>query len=667
MALRFRVPTPLAAGAALAMLVALFHLTGLAGALDRAWFDFLSRRLAEPASAHPEAVMVLIDEETVAAVAQRGERWPWPRERFAGLFAAIHQAGARAIAADLLFLEPSEDGAQDDVLASYTVATGTHLARLTGQVPALPSTAAQPLPVMGLVEYHPDLDGTVRRYAFPQSLAAVTLPREIYPHATPKLRWYGGTHALGRQALRAQDLVAEGREILAAVRASGADEFDPKSVRQALESLPPGRFRNELEGRTVFIGASHAAGFDLKPFPIGPREPGVLVHFTAWSNAVQGTWFRQAPGLGVAATIAILSGSLTLFWRQASLARLAWMAGGIILALLGSGVAGFAFHYWEPVALPVFATAAVFTTLAVRHWREESAAKRQLGDLFGSYVSPQVLTRLLEHPDRLRLGGECREVTVFFSDVAGFTELSEKVGPETLVAVMNDYLSEMSEYLIEQGGYLDKYIGDAIMGVFGAPEPQDGHALAACRAALSCRDRLHELAPGWEARHGVRLSARIGINSGVAVAGNVGSARKRNYTVLGDCVNLASRLEGANKAYGTTILIGEATAALVGDDVLTRPVDFLRVKGKSTPVRTYELLALAGSASPGQREQARAHTHAHALYQAQKFQDALESYQIILARDAGDHLAAVYRDRCRSFLDNPPPADWDGVYQLKDK
>lgn len=656
------------AGAALTLALFALLATGLPGALNRTAFDSLTRLFANPARAHPDALLVLIDEDAIATAARRGERWPWPRESFAALLLALHQAGARAIAADLLFLEPSEDAYQDDLLASAVAATGTHLAALNYRQPVLRPVDGSPLPPTGLVEYHPDSDGVIRHYIYPLSLAQ-TVGQPDFPQwkYLVLLRWPAGTTALGRQALGAGPLIDHGRALLHSVRATGADELDPTALRHALATLPPLHFGGELRGKTVFIGASHAAGFDLKPFPIGPREPGVLVHFTAWSNAMNRDYFRQLRGLDLVIALALTAFFLIFHWHQTHLVTLTTIATLLTLTLLAVTLAGAYFGFWFPPALPVLALALTFTTLTVRHWNSENQAQRRLSELFSSYVSPAVLRRLQEHPDRLRLGGERRDVTVYFSDVAGFTELAERCGPETLVTVMNEYFGEMSDILIQHGGYLDKYIGDAVMAVFGAPDDQPDHAVAACRAALACRDRLAALAPAWAARHGVRLSARAGLNTGTAIAGNIGSARKRSYTVLGDCVNLASRLEGANKAYGTSILAGPETVRQAGHTILFRPVDLLRVKGKSHAALVHEPLAPTELASPAQTALAHDHAAAWAHLQARRFQNAFDAYQALLARDAGDLLAQEHARRCRSYLDNPPPPDWDGIHHLKDK
>lgn len=651
-----------AVGGMLAGLLVLFSLAGLPGHLDRAWFDFLSRKLADPGSADSRAVMVLVDEATVRDVAtRRGDRWPWPRDTFAGLLSAIHQAGAKTIVVDLLFLEPSENAANDEILGAMVGATGAVLSSLPGQ-----NQVVAPGARSGWVDYPADTDSTIRRYRFPDSLAAATgIPT---PAGSPLLRWYGRLDQIrDHQKFSALPLVAEGRRIQEALRRNKVDEFDPDAVRRALDGLPKTTFQDVLKDKVVFLGVNHAAGFDVKTFPVGPKQPGLLCHWTAWLNAIQGTWFREIPGFAAASTTLILVLAMGCFWTDSRPGHLAALAGSVLAILVGSSWISFVFSLYLPVALPVMGTALSFTVLAARHWQSESEDRRRIGLLFGSYVAPEVLDYLREQPARLNLVGERREATVYFSDLAGFTELSEKLSPEALVEVMNLYLGDMSDILIREGGYLDKYIGDAIMGVFGVPQPRADHALAACRAALASRDRLAGMADGIQKAHGVRIFARIGINSGPVIAGNLGSARKVNYTVMGDTVNLASRLEGANKPYGTTILLGEATEAAAREDIITRPVDLLRVKGKEHAVMTHELLALAGGLPAETLRAVDLQKSAYADYRARRFSAALKGYGAAAEIQPGDALIDLYRDRCLAFLGNPPPADWDGVWILKEK
>lgn len=653
---------PWGVGALVAGLLVLLSLAGFPDNLDRAWFDFLSRKHARPATSDPAAVLVLIDEATVRAVAaHHGERWPWRRDTFAALIAALHQAGARTIVADLLFLEPSEDAANDEALGAMVLATQTILARLPDQAPVVATGSRT-----GRVDYPADPDGVIRRYPFANSLAEAASAEG--PSGTRLLRWYGGLHALApSQKLSALPLVAEGRRIQDALQKAGVDDLDPRALAAALKILPKNTFQNALQDKVVFLGVNHAAGFDVKAFPVSRIEPGVLFHWTAWSNAVQGTWFRELPGLATTVAGVLLVASLAFFWRSAQLPRLAARTAAVLILLACASWGGFCAGIHFPAALPVLSTVLAFTVLAARHWQSESDEKQRIGQLFGSYVAPEVLAYLRENPERVKLGGERCDASVYFSDLAGFTDLSEKLSPEDLIALMNEYFGEMGDILIHEGGYLDKYIGDAVMGVFGVPRAMPDHALAACRAALACRDRLADMAQDIHRRHGVRVFARIGINTGPVVAGNLGSARKVSYTVMGDTVNLASRLEGANKPYGTTILLGETTKAAARAGIITRPVDLLRVKGKEQAVMTHELLALSGDAPAEILQTAELQQNAYAHYRGRRFAAALEMYSDVAKRLPGDTLVDLYRQRCLAFIENPPPPDWDGVWVLKEK
>lgn len=305
-----------AVGGLVAGFLGLLVFAGFPATLDRAWFDFLSRRHASPAAAPADAVMVLVDEAAVAAASATGERWPWKRGTFAALLAALHQAGARAIVVDLLFLEASEDAAEDEALGAMVRATGAVLARLPGRPPVIAPDA-----LSGLVDYPADADSTIRRYAYPDSLVAAT--GAPVPPGTPLLRWYGGLGMVpARLKLGAWPLVAEGRSIQERLRASGVDEFDPTAVSSALAGFPKQRFQDAVKDKVVFVGVNHAAGFDVKAFPVGTVEPGVLCHWTAWGNAVQASWFREVPGFAPVLAFLILAGAFAVWWPAAEPLRL---------------------------------------------------------------------------------------------------------------------------------------------------------------------------------------------------------------------------------------------------------------------------------------------------------------------------------------------------------
>jgi adenylate cyclase len=297
----------------------------------------------------------------------------------------------------------------------------------------------------------------------------------------------------------------------------------------------------------------------------------------------------------------------------------------------------------------------------------EEREKRRARETFGRFLAPSVVAEVLDG-GKLELGGEKRELTVLFSDIRGFTSISEKLDPHLLLEFLNEYLTPMTEIIVSgHEGTLDKYIGDAVMAFWGAPKPQGDHALRACRAALAMIDRLAELRPAWTARGLPEIDVGVGINTGPMSVGFVGSEdRFYNYTVLGDAVNLASRLESANKQYGTRILLGEETRAQAGEAVVTRPLDRVRVKGKREPALIHELLALA----PAPPELAAFLTQfawGLSAYQAQRWDEAVARFEEADRLRGGDAPSLVYVSRCEAMRRAPPGPEWDGVFEMKSK
>jgi adenylate cyclase len=280
--------------------------------------------------------------------------------------------------------------------------------------------------------------------------------------------------------------------------------------------------------------------------------------------------------------------------------------------------------------------------------------------------STALVRELMEHPEHLSLEwGDRREMSVYFSDIAGFTTISEGLSPEDLVALLNDYLTNMTDLVLEHGGVVDKYIGDAVMAFWGAPLPDPDHARHAILCALAMRRRCDELRAGWHQRYGHEVFARAGVNSGEAVVGNMGSKHKYNYTVMGDMVNLAARLEGANKAYDTFLMVSAATIEKCGDVVDSRELDRIAVKGKDLPVTVFEILDEKGKTDPERLAIARRFEEALALYRAREFTAALAIFEELAAK--GDGPAGTYVERCKLFVTDPPPDSWDGVWRMKEK
>ena len=384
--------------------------------------------------------------------------------------------------------------------------------------------------------------------------------------------------------------------------------------------------------------------------------PGVFIHATAIRNLLERTalaptpaWLDSVIDLMLAAAASLLALAFKPVRAGLVLASGLVVWAGIATAALVQGMV-------LPVIVPAIASAVAFSVMLGWRFAVSDRDKRFLRVSFALYLAPSLVDRLVDGSNPPALGGEEREVTLFFSDLAGFSTMSEGLAPEETVRIMNAYLGAMTDEIERAGGMVDKYIGDAIVALFGAPLAAPDHARRAVKAALDCRARLTELnreLPGLKNP----LSQRIGLNSGPALIGNIGSDRRFNYTAMGDTVNLAARLEGANKIFGTDILVADATA-MAAPDVPWRELDYIRVVGRTTPVAVFTPLL------PGQEALADAYAQALAAFRRRDF-----AATVALLADfiRGDKASAQLHRRAEAYLKAPPPADWQPVNELTEK
>ncbi|MDP2982585.1 MAG: adenylate/guanylate cyclase domain-containing protein, partial [Candidatus Latescibacter sp.] len=322
-----------------------------------------------------------------------------------------------------------------------------------------------------------------------------------------------------------------------------------------------------------------------------------------------------------------------------------------------------------PMVAPAFATILLSYISAVTYnFLSERRQKAVIRGAFAHYVPGKVVGELLKNPDMLKLGGEERVMTVIFSDVAGFTTISENLSPTQLVELLNEYLTAMTDIVFSYDGIIDKYEGDAIMAEFGAPLPDDEHALKACYAAIDMQKKLVEMRTKWKSEGRAELKARVGINSGPMVIGNMGSREIFDYTVMGDNVNLSSRLEGANKVYGTYVMCSEATRQMVENSIITRELDLIRVKGKKAGVRIHEIIAKK-TEGIGEERLRLLETYQRGLeaYKNRRWEEGKALFTEALAIDPSDGPASLYLERCTEFFLNPPQEDWDGIFTMRTK
>lgn len=638
----------------------------------------------------------------------------WPRSRHAQLIDILKEDGAVAIAFDVFFLDPDRDPEEDRTLATATRNAGNvfHAAVLTPpdttnflyemtedpfqrlspsssyvlsadlralfpverRIEGPVSPIAEAAAGLGCVNVFRDRDGAVRSApVFLNFLDRAYAPLGV-KIALDLLGVRGASiQRISGPGLRLlleegyfMDIPVDGKGRMLVNYVGGYRSFRYVSYCDVLEHrLPPGFF----EGKIVLIGASAPGLGDLMPVPVSRQFPGIEIHATILYNILTGDFLRKIPPrtvVWIVLCLSIAAGILTMALRP--------MWGGAGLFVLWavytyvSLFTTFEHGQWLELLRPTLSLGLVYTTVMVYRYLTEEREKRRIKGYFQTYINQALLEELMEHPELAELGGQRKEVTIFFSDVAGFTTISETMSPEVLVPFLNEYLTAMTDIVLKHGGTVDKFEGDAVMAFFGAPFPMTDHAVTACRVSVEMQGQLVGLREKWTQEGRPAIHVRIGLDTGEVLVGNMGSKDKMDYTVMGDHVNLASRLEGVNKEYGTHILISEDTYKAAKDHVIARELDLIRVKGRAEPVRIYQLLSMNDvGMDAAQREVLALHAQALSLYRERKWTEAQQIFARILDVDPKDGPARTYVERCKVLAANPPPDDWDGVWVMETK
>jgi adenylate cyclase len=661
----------LAAGAIVALVLIALRGTYPAQSLELKTLDWRFQALHDPARADTNIVIVDVDEASLDLLRRSLGRFPWPRDVWAMVVQYLAAGDARVIAFDFGFPDPDlQHPAADSGFAEATRVAGTVVQTLAFQQYA-DSAAAQSLAAfredtvalsrlrafawpqsgapsgpayqvvehpyrqlldasrgVGSINFTPDpVDGTARRVPLFYSFRAAAYPALGLAAAAlaDTARFLDGPARRTPRGitLGSVSVPLDGEALLLKWRGSYRDArrrmetYRIYPVAQILHSYEQVRSGQAPEvplsafaGKVVFVGASGSGLFEARANPFGPADPGVLIHATLADNLLTGDFLRRArPMVNVAATVAaaLLAGIAASFiasvwWSVAAGFGLAAAYLGLTLVMFKSG------SVWLDAAMPALAILLTFTAGMAANYFTEGRHKRQIREMFSKYVAPEYVAQLTEDPSSIGLGGRRAELTILFSDIRGFTSISEKMQPHEVIEFLNEYLSEMAAIVKHAGGTLDKFIGDAVMAFWGEPVHHPDHADRAADCALAMQAATAKLAARWVAEGKPDLRIGIGINTAEVVVGNIGSVEhKLDYTVIGDGVNLASRLESANKEFHTGIIISEFTLAKLGDRYDVRALGDVKVKGKERPVTIYELLgrkavqsaAPAAAAAPG--------------------------------------------------------------------
>jgi adenylate cyclase len=643
-------------------------------------------------------VIVAIDNKSVKEIG----RWPWSRETIGDLIRGMAGYGVKVAALDVVFSE-TQNHASDAALAESIALSGNvvagHFFRneihpidpevlaqiqsskirqllIDSGVTSVPlieyanmdaniATIGQGALSYGFFNVISDTDGLFRQLPLLMLFKGDIYPSMVlqalqqYTHETAQVSvGSSGVRAirLGKYAIPSNN---EG-ELSLNYYGPGGSIKTYSAVDVIKKRLPP----DELQGKLAFAGFTEIGIYDVRPTPFDSILPGVEIHATAAANTLEQRFVIHNSST-------ILMERVLLFLLPLVLAFLLGLAPSATVGFLaGTGLSFFCLaanfllfrRYLFDLSLLSPLMALGLTTVGSEIYRSLVVDRkgRYMKKAFSNYVSADLVAQIMKNPDSLKLGGEKREISILFSDIRGFTSLSEKMSPEALVQVLNEYLNPMTQIVLEERGTLDKYIGDAVMAIYNAPLDVADHADHACRSALKMMVKLAELNRSFTERGIQTIDIGIGINTGDAVVGNMGAAMRFDYTAIGDNVNLASRLEGLNKMYGTHIIVSQSTKLLAGSDLSFREIDLVAVKGKQQPVPIYELMVADDS------EMRKSFGEALGLYRNRKFTYALQKFNDICAKKQ-DHVSSLYAGRCRNFIGSPPPLEWDGVFVAKSK
>jgi adenylate cyclase len=695
-------------GAFIAVWIALFFLLGIFEPLELLTYDwrFKIRGEREPLN---DILIISIDEESEKNLQQRA---PWKRSLHAKLVQTLMQHNPKLIVYDVIFKTPTEE-AEDEAFANalydaYDEERDLSLVILAQYISG--EKLEQPLPLfadnaggVGLINLYKDKDdivrstpvsqmtivgeakqynlwlgleaaalykGGVNKIEFPRADTTVLsrveensteeLLRVIAPGGKLYINYIGGTHSY--------PIISFWKII--------QGKFDPK----------------EIEGKVIFIGDTMLTSHDYfwTPFrapsqkyleqlraklPKDANLPkslttfGVEIHAQAFQTILENSYIRKVPTLWSAVFILCIgsfSGILLFKDRTFLINSTLLIASGVLVW----GVSQYLFNTWNlwvdfaplEIAIVVNYIIGLAFQRSVAHYN-----RNKVKGAFQQYVSTAVVEEMLKHPEKLQLGGERKSLTILFSDIRGFTSISERMESQELVVFLNEYLTAMTEIVLQYHGTLDKYMGDALMAIYGAPIDQEDHATRACSTALDMINRLRQLRPKWQEQGRPFMDIGIGINSGLMTVGNMGSEKRFDFTVMGDNVNLGSRLEGINKQYGTNIIISEYTYQNVNEKFIVRELDLVKVKGKEAPVRIYELVGQTGQIDINTLQRIKHFEQGLAAYRNMQWDEAIERFNHVLSLDSEDVPAQIYIQRCQTYQEDPPPENWDGVYTMKTK
>ena len=625
----------------------------MVGGFLETWEAKISDALYSQSNPDDMIVIIAIDDKTLQELGQ----WPLDRERFATVLENLNQS--MIIGIDVSFFESATNDSifadaikkNKVVLAMEYTSFSNKNGKLYGDTLLKPtSTLGTPNEDfnIGFVNLYTDSDGVTRSFI---------------PYITGVENHYHFSMEIVKNILgKTQNLDSTKMLINYYSEPGGYEYISFSDVYNDL--INPDFFR----GKIVLIGATAPNLHDDVIVPISEKAmPGVEVNANLVQSILTRDFINKQDNFSAIVLImlmSLLTGILLYKFRILIVTIIL-----VVLFVIYIFTSIYVFDSYGIIMIllyPLVSTIFVFVSVVVSYYRTEEKSRKWITSVFGKYVSPVVIENLIKNPDSLNLGGEKRNITIFFSDIRGFTSISEKLSPEELVHLLNEYLTEMTSIILKNQGLIDKYMGDAIMALWGAPLDLSDHQEIACRSSLEMIEKLCELKEKWKKEGIPSFDIGIGLNSGNAVVGNMGSSSRFDYTAMGDNVNLASRLEGLNKIYGTNIIISDYTFKSVKQKFEIRKLDIVRVKGKKKPIPIYELISEKDRIDSKQSEFINNFENGLDLYLKGEWKSAIKLFEKAHSYKK-DKASSIFIKRCKDFMKNPPPKDWDGVWDIKTK
>ncbi len=593
-------------------------------------------------------VIVAIDDTSLQEIG----RWPWEREVFVETI--LNLSEAKVIGIDVAFFEPS-DSENDLALGQAAKQANvifpvefTSFITVDGRVYG--SQTLLPIPEIssskkGYINIITDDDGISRAI----NTNVGTLEGEEYKSFVAVLykEFWG------------KDAPKKNRYL---INFAGP----PETFKQySLSDVYSGKVsKDEFKNKLVLIGATSPDMHDdaFVPTSEGKAMPGVEIHANTLQTMILSNSPNEAP-LWLISIVIIISSSIVTFLINHFGIKLSFLAA-VVLAIAYIFISIILFEQGIIMNL-IFVPLGIalnYSFVVAYKYKIEETEKKKVSSAFSKYVAPSVIDEIMKDPEKLKLGGTKREITVFFSDIRGFTSLSEKLSPEKLVSLLNEYLSEMTKIIMESDGVVDKYIGDAIMAFWGAPLKQPDHAVLAVNAALKMAENLESLNKEFHKKGYPKIKIGIGVNTGEAVIGNMGSYERFDYTAMGDTINLGSRLESLTKEYGVQIIISDSTKKKIGKGFVTRKLDKVKVKGKNKPVEIYELVCESSKLDSKTKTEIEEFEKGLDFYFKKKWSDAIIHFKTCEGKATEEFI-----ERCKIFKKNPPEKEWDGSWTMTRK